>query len=58
LYSIKLKENLKGIVFGRFLYLKMHLGVGRKLLNLRSIAKPFIKHMVGDGSSIFLWFDN
>jgi hypothetical protein len=30
----------------------------KKLLKLRSIAKPFIKHLVGDGSSIFLWFDN
>lgn len=30
----------------------------KKILNLRSVAKQFLKHKVGDGRNIFLWFDN
>lgn len=30
----------------------------RKILGLRNVARPFIKHYVGNGSSIFLWSDN
>ena len=30
----------------------------RKILQLRSIYRPFIKYMVGNGRNIFLWFDN
>jgi hypothetical protein len=29
----------------------------RKILNLRSLAKQFLKFKIGDGSSIFLWYD-
>ncbi|KAK3204586.1 hypothetical protein Dsin_018632 [Dipteronia sinensis] len=30
----------------------------RKLLHLRLIAHPLIKHFIGNGSSTSLWFDN
>ncbi|KAL7265026.1 hypothetical protein ACSBR1_002888 [Camellia fascicularis] len=32
--------------------------VWRKILSLRPIIDPLIKHCVGDGDKIFLWFDN
>ncbi|GLU16421.1 hypothetical protein SLE2022_328560 [Rubroshorea leprosula] len=30
----------------------------RKILQLRSIVRPFIKHQVGNGEGLYLWFDD
>ena len=30
----------------------------RKILKLRDIAQPFIKHSIGNGNNTFLWLDN
>ncbi|XP_058211806.1 uncharacterized protein LOC131323991 [Rhododendron vialii] len=30
----------------------------RKIFNLRDLAQPWIKYVIGDGSSTFLWIDN
>ncbi|XP_028092536.1 uncharacterized protein LOC114292711 [Camellia sinensis] len=32
--------------------------VWRKILSLRPIIYPLLKHRVGNGSTVFLWFDN
>lgn len=30
----------------------------RKIFHLRDLVQPWIKHLVGDGQSRILWFDN
>lgn len=30
----------------------------RKLLKLRRVGQPFVKHIIGDGCNTFIWFDN
>jgi hypothetical protein len=37
---------------------KSAFGAGKKILQLRGLAKKFIKFEVGDGHNIFLWYDN
>ena len=32
--------------------------VWSKILSLRGIVKPFLKHRIGNGERTFLWFDN
>lgn len=46
--------NSEGDIFGFSKFHKILLGVGRKILNLRELAKHFLKFQVGDGSSISL----
>jgi hypothetical protein len=54
-----IKENwLKGRSFSQISIPQNASWSWKKILKLRNLAKPFLKHKVGDERNIFLWYDN